>query len=48
MTFVVQDPSENEMSGVIYCDSDNSLIVQITDSTWELLPTGETLDGFGK
>lgn len=48
MTFVVQDPSENEMSGVIYRGSDNDLIVQITDSTWELLPTGETLDGFGK
>ncbi len=48
MTFVVQDPNENEISGVIYRDTDNSLIVQITDSTWDLLPTDETLDGFGK
>ena len=48
MTFVVQDPSENELSGVIYRDSDNSLTVKITESTWELLPTDEILDGFGK
>ncbi len=48
MTFTVTDPSENEMSGVIYLDSDNSLIVEITDSTWSLLPSGEILDGFGK
>lgn len=48
MTFVVQDPNENELSGVIYRDSDNSLIVKITNSTWELLPTDEILDGFGK
>ncbi len=48
MAFTVQDPSENEMSGVIYLDSDNSLTVQITDSTWELLPNDEVLDGFGK
>lgn len=48
MTFTVTDPSENEMSGVIYLDSDSSLIVEITDSTWSLLPTGELLDGFGK
>lgn len=48
MTFVVQDPSENELSGVIYRDSDNSLVVKITNSTWELLTTDEVLDGFGK
>ena len=48
MTFTVTDPNENEMSGVIYRGSDDSLTVQITDSTWELLPTGEILDGFGK
>ena len=48
MTFTVEDPSENEMSGVIYRDGDNNLTVEITDSTWELLPTGEILDSFGK
>ena len=48
MTFTVEDPSENEMTGVIYLDSDNSLTVRITDSTWELLPTDEVLEGFGK
>ena len=48
MTFTVTDPSDNEMSGEIYRDSDNSLVVKITNSTWELLPTDEILDGFGK
>ncbi len=48
MTFEVEDPSGNKMSGVIYRDSDNSLTVKITDSTWELLPNDEVLDGFGK
>ena len=48
MSFTVTDPSDNEMSGVIYLDSDNSLTVKITDSTWSLLPTDEVLEGFGK
>lgn len=48
MTFEVDDPSENKLSGVIYRDSDNSLAVKITDSTWDLLPNDEVLDGFGK
>ncbi len=48
MTFTVTDPSDNEMSGEIYRDSDNSLTVKITNSTWELLPADEVLDGFGK
>lgn len=48
MTFTVEDPSEGELTGMIYRDNDNSLVVEITDSTWSLLPTGEVLDGFGK
>ncbi len=48
MTFVVRDPNGNEMSGVIYRDSDNSLTVKITDSTWTYLQNDETIDGFGK
>ena len=48
MTFTVQDPAENEMSGEIYRDGDNSLTVKITDSTWEYLPNDEVIDGFGK
>ncbi len=48
MTFEVQDPSENTLKGMIYRDSDNSLVVRITDSSWEYLPNGEELAGFGK
>lgn len=48
MTFEVNDPNGNRMSGVIYRDSDNSLTLKITDSAWTYLPVGEVLDGFGK
>lgn len=48
MTFTVDDPNESKLTGVIYRDSDNSLTVEITDSTWMLLPNGEVLSGFGK
>ena len=48
MNFTITDPAENKMSGVIYRDSDNSLSIKITDSTWEYLKTDEILDGFGK
>ena len=48
MTFTVDDPNEAKLTGVIYRDSDNSLTVEITDSTWTLLPNGEVLSGFGK
>ncbi len=48
MTFTAEDPNGNAISGVIYRDSDNSLVVKITDSTWDYLPSGEVLDGFGK
>lgn len=46
MTFEVEDPNKNKLSGTIYRDSDDSLTVKITDSTWELLPSDEVLDGF--
>ena len=45
MTFEVDDPSENKLSGVIYVDGD-SLSVKITDSTWTYLPSGDVLEGF--
>ncbi len=48
MYFEVEDPSGNPMSGVIYRDSDNSLDVKITDSTWEYLLNDEVISGFGK
>ncbi len=48
ITFEVEDPSEGKLTGVIYKADDNSLTVEITDSTWEYLPNGEVLDGFGK
>ncbi len=48
ITFTITDPAEKEMKGVIYRDSDNSLTVQITDSTWEYLPNGEVITGFGR
>ncbi len=48
MTFEIQDQSENPMKGMIYRDSDNSLVIRITDSTWDYLQTGEELAGFGK
>ena len=48
MYFEVTDPAEGTMKGMIYLDSDTSLCVKITDSTWDLLPTDEVIDGFGK
>ena len=48
MTFEIEDPSENTLKGMIYRDSDNSLVIRITDSTWDYLPNGEELSGFGK
>lgn len=48
MYFTIEDPNGEEMSGMIYLDGDTNLAVKITDSTWELLPTDEVLDGFGK
>ena len=48
MIFTVDDPNEAKLTGVIYRDSDNSLTIEITDSTWMLLPSGEVLSGFGK
>lgn len=48
MKFTVKDPNDNELKGKIYRDSDNSLVVEITDSTWGYLPNGEKLEGFGK
>lgn len=46
--FTVKDPSGNLMKGEIYRDSDNSLVVKFTDSTWDYLPNNEILKGFGK
>lgn len=48
MYFEAQDPNGNAISGMIYRDSDNSLDVKITDSTWDYLPNDEVLEGFGK
>lgn len=48
MTFTAMDPSGNDISAVIYRDSDNSLVVRITDSTWDYLPNDDVIDGFGK
>lgn len=48
MNFTVIDPSENELQGKIYRDTDNTLTIEITKSTWEYLPIGEKLTDFGK
>ncbi len=48
MTFTAMDPSGNDISAVIYRDSDNSLVVRITDSTWDYLPNDDVIDGFEK
>lgn len=48
MSFEIDDPNGNKMSGVIYRDSDNTLTVKITDSTWTYLKNGDVLEGFGK
>ncbi len=48
MYFDVTDPAGNKMSGMIYRDSDNSLTVKITDSTWDYLQVDDTIEGFGK
>lgn len=46
ITFEVEEPGEGTLTGVIYKDSDDSLTVEVTDSTWDYLPNGEVLDGF--
>ena len=48
INFEAEDPNGNKMTGMIYRDSDNSLTVRITDSSWDLLPTDETIEGFGR
>ena len=48
MSFEIDDPNGNKMSGVIYRDSDDTLTVKITDSTWTYLKNGDVLEGFGK
>ena len=48
MYFDAVDPNGNKLTGVIYRDSDNSLTVKITDSSWDLLPADEVIEGFGK
>ncbi len=48
MSFTANDPNGNKLSGMIYRDNDNSLVVKITDSTWDYLPNGETFEGFVK
>ena len=48
MNFTIDDPNGEKMTGVIYRDSDNSLTIKITDSTWTYIQSGEILDGFGK
>ena len=48
MSFTIDDPNGEKMTGVIYRDSDNSLTVKVTDSTWTYIQSGEILDGFGK
>ena len=48
MYFDVDDPNGDKMSGVIYRDSDNSLTVKITESTWDYLSVDDTIEGFGR
>lgn len=48
MTFVIEDPSDGKLSGEISRETDNSLTVKITDSTWGLINNGDVFDGFGK
>lgn len=48
MNFVATDPSGDKLTGVIYLDSDNSLTVKITNSTWTYLQKGDVIQGFGK
>ena len=48
MNFVIDDPNGEKLSGVIYRDSDNSLTVKITDSTWTYLSNDDVIEGFGK
>lgn len=48
MYFDIKDPNEENMSGVIYRDSDNSLVVKITDSKWDLISNDQTFEHFEK
>ena len=45
MVFTITDPNGNPMSGIIYRDSDNSLVVKITDSTWTYINTDDEFSG---
>ncbi len=46
MTFVIEDPDGEDMTGVIYRGGDGSLTVEITDSTWSLIQNNEVFEGF--
>lgn len=48
MYFDIKDPNEEQMSGVIYRDSDNSLVIKITDSKWDLISNDEVFEYFEK
>ena len=48
MSFEIDDPNGDKMSGVIYRDNDDTLTVKITDSTWTYLKNDDVLEGFGK
>ena len=48
IVFSIVDPSGNPMDGIIYRDSDNSLTVNITNSTWDDIQNNAVYSGLNK
>lgn len=46
VSFHAKDPNGNLIRCCLYFDSDNSLCLEVEESTWEYLPTGTVIHGF--
>lgn len=46
VSFHSKDPNGNLIRCCLYFDSDNSLCLEVEESTWEYLPTGTVIHGF--
>ena len=46
MSFTIEDPNGGTLQGTIYRDADNSLVIRFDDSSWELIASGDTFEGF--
>lgn len=48
LAVTVKDPNGEDMKYIISKAEDQTLTVTFTESNWDLIPNGETLDGFAK